>query len=41
MSSTRLHHGWAGEGKEIERMGGGGLSEMILERKEEKGVGFK
>ena len=25
MSSTRLYHGWAGEGEEMERMGGGGF----------------
>ena len=31
MSSARLHHGWAGEGEEIERMGGGEVLEMILE----------
>ena len=24
VSSTRLHHGWAREGEEMERMGGGG-----------------
>ena len=31
MSSARLHHGWAGEGEEMERMGGGGFSKMILQ----------
>ena len=30
VSSARLHHGWAGEGEEMERMGGGEVSEMIL-----------
>ena len=29
--SARLHHGWAGEGEEIEKMGGGGVLEMIME----------
>ena len=31
VSSARLHHSWAREGEEMERMGGGGFSEMILE----------
>ena len=29
MSSTRLHHGWVGEGEEMERRGGGQVSEVI------------
>ena len=29
VSSASLHHGWAGEGEEMEKMGGGGFSEMI------------
>ena len=31
VSSAHLHHGWTGEGEEMERMGGGEVSEMILE----------
>ena len=31
VSFALLHHGWAGEGEEMERMGGREVSEMILE----------
>ena len=31
MSFARLHHGWAREGEEMERLGGREVSEMILE----------
>ena len=29
MSSARLHHAWVGEGEEMERRGGGEISEVI------------
>ena len=31
VSSVRLHHGWAGEGEDMERLGGREVSKMILE----------
>ena len=31
VSSVRLHHGWAREGEEMERLGGREVLEMILE----------
>ena len=39
MPSTRLHHNWAGEGVEMERMGGRKVSKMKLNGKERRGRG--
>ena len=40
MSSERLHHGWVGEGEEMERMGGGEVSEVIWNENERRGGGL-
>ena len=39
MSSALLHHGWIGEGEEMERMGGRDVSEVIWNDKERGGRG--
>ena len=41
VSSARLQNGWVGEGEEMERMGGGEVSEVIWNEKERREGGFK
>ena len=36
VSSALLHHGWVGEGEEMEKMGGGEVSEVIWNEKKRK-----
>ena len=39
VSFVRLHHGWVGEGEEMERMGGGEFSKVIWNENKRKGGG--
>ena len=39
VTSAHLHHGWVGEGEEMERIGGRKVSEMNWNEKEKKGGG--